>query len=159
LKLLVPIDGSDESEKALNYAVKLQQQLLPGIEKKIIVITVVPHFHIPSNIERLGKMQNSEIISISERIEELNDSIRLSWVEELNSIKRKYEPYDLELSTEIISGSDSIYNAIISLSDRENVDIIVIGNIGLGSTSKNKSLGSISRNISELAHCNVLIIR
>ena len=63
LKMLSPIDGSRQSEKALEYAVKLQQQLTmdndknndnKGTPKKeIIILSVIPHFHIPWGLKSL----------------------------------------------------------------------------------------------------------
>jgi len=39
------------------------------------------------------------------------------------------------------------------------VDIIVIGSVGLTGIKKLKALGSVSRKVSELSDCPVLIIR
>jgi nucleotide-binding universal stress UspA family protein len=56
LKLLVPIDGSKPSENALQYAVKLQQQFISGnSNKEIIILNVIPHFHIPLGFEKQMK--------------------------------------------------------------------------------------------------------
>jgi len=62
MKILVPIDGSDQSERALEYAVRLQQQLVVDNikdnnkntpKKEIIILNVVPHFHIPLGLKSL----------------------------------------------------------------------------------------------------------
>jgi len=49
---VVPIDGSKASENALEYTIKLQQNLLPSANKEIIILNVLPHFHVPSGFER-----------------------------------------------------------------------------------------------------------
>ena len=72
--------------------------------------------------------------------------------------QKKFETQDIKIKTEIIDGSSSIADNIISFADKENANIIVIGNIGLGGISKIKTLGSISRNVSEKANCPVLIV-
>jgi nucleotide-binding universal stress UspA family protein len=41
----------------------------------------------------------------------------------------------------------------------ENVDLIVMGNVGLSRFSKLKALGSVSRNVSERAKCPVMLVR
>ena len=53
---------------------------------------------------------------------------------------------------------DSISNKILELADKEKVDLIVIGNVGLSGISKLKTLGSVSRAISERALCPVMIV-
>ena len=51
-----------------------------------------------------------------------------------------------------------ISEKIVEFAEKENVDLIVIGNIGLSGLSKVKALGSVSRSVSESASCPVLIV-
>jgi len=159
LKLLVPIDGSKTSENALEYAIRLQQNLLPSADKEIIILNVLPHFHVPLGFERSMKsLKTGKDISLTDFIQEMNEAIKKEWMDKLSDIKKKYEIPDIKIKTEIIGGSSSIADNIISFADKENANIIVIGNIGLGGISKIKTLGSISRNVSEKANCPVLIV-
>jgi nucleotide-binding universal stress UspA family protein len=159
LKLLVPIDGSKASENALEYAIRLQQNLLPSSDKEIIILNVLPHFHVPLGFERSMKsLKTGKDISLTDFIQEMNEAIKKEWMDKLSDIKKKYEIPDIKIKTEIIGGSSSIADNIISFADKENANIIVIGNIGLGGISKIKTLGSISRNVSEKANCPVLIV-
>jgi nucleotide-binding universal stress UspA family protein len=48
---------------------------------------------------------------------------------------------------------------IMEMATEENVDLIVIGTIGLKGVSKIKALGSVARNVSERAKCPVLLVR
>jgi nucleotide-binding universal stress UspA family protein len=73
-------------------------------------------------------------------------------------ISKKYETPDIKIKTEIIGGSRSIADNIISFADKENANIIVIGNIDLDGISKIKTLGSVSRKVSETSKCPVLIM-
>ena len=159
MKLLVPIDGSKASEIALEYAIKLQQKFLPSANKEIIILNVLPHFHIPLGFERpMKSLKTGKNIPLTDFIQEMNNAIKKEWVDKLSDIKKKYETPDIKIKTEIIEGSHSISDNIISFADKENANIIVIGNIGLGGISKIKTLGSISRNVSEKANCPVLIV-
>ena len=159
MKLLVPIDGSKASENALEYAIRLQQNLLPSSDKEIIILNVLPHFHVPLGFERSMKsLKTGKDISLTDFIQEMNEAIKKEWMDKLSDIKKKYEIPDIKIKTEIIGGSSSIADNIISFADKENANIIVIGNIGLGGISKIKTLGSISRNVSEKANCPVLIV-
>ena len=160
MRLLVPIDGSKASENALEYAVKLQQQLLSDGNKEIIILNVIPHFHVPLGFERpMKSLKSGEIVSLSNYIKEMNEAIKLEWLEKLANIKTKYETTDIKIRTEIIEGSSSIAESIINLADKENVNFIVVGNIGLGGTYEEKTLGSIARRVSEKAKCPVLIVQ
>jgi nucleotide-binding universal stress UspA family protein len=159
LKLLVPIDGSKASENALEYAIKLQQNLLPNADKEIIILNVLPHIHVPLGFERpMKSLKTGETISLTDFIQEMNEAIKKEWIDKLSDIKKKYETSEIKIKTEIIGGIRSIADNIISFADKENANIIVIGNIGLGGISKIKTLGSISRNVSEKANCPVLIV-
>ncbi len=159
LKLLVPIDGSDKSEKALEYAIKLQQNLLPSADKEIIVVNVLPHFQVPLGFERpMRSLKTDIIISLTDFIREMNEALKKEWINHLSDIKKKYETSDIKIKTMIIGESGSVADNIISFADKENANIIVIGNIGLSGISKIKTLGSVSRKVSELSKCPVLII-
>jgi len=159
LKLLVPIDGSNASENALEYAIKLQQNLLPNADKEIIILNVLPHIHVPLGFERpMKSLKTGETISLTDFIQEMNEAIKKEWIDKLSDIKKKYETSEIKIKSLIIGGISSIADNIISFADKENANIIVIGNIGLGGISKIKTLGSISRNVSEKANCPVLIV-
>ena len=159
MKLLVPIDGSNASENALEYAIKLQQNLLPNADKEIIILNVLPHIHVPLGFERpMKSLKTGETISLTDFIQEMNEAIKKEWIDKLSDIKKKYETSEIKIKTLIIGGISSIADNIISFADKENANIIVIGNIGLGGISKIKTLGSISRNVSEKANCPVLIV-
>jgi nucleotide-binding universal stress UspA family protein len=62
----------------------------------------------------------------------------------------------LEIRTKLLTGH--ISNTIIDFAAKEKVDLIVIGNVGRSGISKIKTLGSVSRSVSEKAPCPVMII-
>jgi nucleotide-binding universal stress UspA family protein len=62
----------------------------------------------------------------------------------------------LEIRTKILTGH--ISNTIIDFAAKEKVNLIVIGNVGRSGISKIKTLGSLSRSLSEKAPCPVMII-
>lgn len=47
---------------------------------------------------------------------------------------------------------------ILAVAEEEDVDLIVISNIGLSGFSKLMAVGSVSRTVSEKAKCPVLIV-
>jgi len=62
----------------------------------------------------------------------------------------------LEIGTKLLTGH--ISNLIIDFAAKEKVDLIVIGHVGRSGMSKIRSLGSVSRSVSERAPCPVMII-
>jgi nucleotide-binding universal stress UspA family protein len=171
LKILAPIDGSSQSEKALEYAVNLQKQITVDNgksndnkstpKKEIIILSVIPHFHIPLGFEKpMKSVKTGKTISLTDYIQEMNDAIQLEWADRLSDIKKKYESPDMPIRTEILVGgsNSSIAENIIKFSNKENIDLTVIGNVGLGGLSKVKASGSVSRNVSEMSNCPVLIV-
>ncbi|WKT58655.1 universal stress protein [Candidatus Nitrosotenuis chungbukensis] len=57
----------------------------------------------------------------------------------------------------IVNGN--IAEEILKTAKQKLIDLIVIGSQGLHGISKIKTLGSVSRRVSELADCAVLIVR
>jgi nucleotide-binding universal stress UspA family protein len=60
------------------------------------------------------------------------------------------------VGTKVLIGYPS--DKILEYARDENVDLIIIGNVGLSGASKVKALGSVSRSISERAICPVIIV-
>jgi hypothetical protein len=91
LKLLVPIDGSKPSENVLEYAVKLHSSFISGnSNKEIIILNVIPHFHIPLGFEKQMKsLKTGGPISLTDFINEKNEAIKSEWVLKLSEIKQK----------------------------------------------------------------------
>jgi nucleotide-binding universal stress UspA family protein len=58
----------------------------------------------------------------------------------------------------IVLIGDSVSGKILELAEKDNVDLIIIGNVGLSGISKLKTLGSVSRAVSERSPCPVLIV-
>ena len=80
----------------------------------------------------------------------------------LSERKKKYESKinnTIMIKAEVIVGHGlSISDTIIKFADKEKIDLIAIGNVGLSGMSKLKALGSISRAIVERSICPVLVV-
>jgi nucleotide-binding universal stress UspA family protein len=118
---------------------------------------------LPTSIGLLeGPMKSpktGEIVSFSEYVKEIYEIIKKSAAKKLINMKNKYESSNVPIQTKVIAESaGSIVNNILNYADKEKVNLIIIGNIGLGGLSKFKALGSVSRSVSEKAKCPVLIV-
>jgi len=84
------------------------------------------------------------------------------WSKRLLELQSKYKKRsDLAITTKIMTGSHSsrfVAYSIVKFAEDESVELIVIGSVGTGGTSENKSLGSVTRNIAEISTNPVLIV-
>ena len=69
---------------------------------------------------------------------------------------KKIESDGFTLQSMVLYGNPA--EEILKFSESEKIDLIVMGNVGLGGLSKIKTLGSKSRNVLETSKCYVLIV-
>jgi len=136
-KILVAIDGSKNAYKALEYAIRLSIDY--GAE--LFLLTVVPDFEPKCDEESVYQKM------LTERAESYLDSAKEE-VEETNQ--------DIKFETEIVFGDPA--EKIITIADKKQVDLIVLGSRGLSGVSR-WVLGSVSDRVSDYAHCTVLIVK
>ena len=135
-RILVPVDGSEESEKATVQAVRLAK-LEPG---KLIFMYVV-------NIQQAA-------ISVH-LCQEIIDSLTEEGNRILGEIKEGL-PEGLECETVLDVGIP--YEKIVDYAKDNATDLIVMGSRGL-SLVEGILMGSVSRNVLEQAPCSVLIAK
>jgi nucleotide-binding universal stress UspA family protein len=165
-KILVPVDGSEPSNFALEHAINLSKQCKGNHNTSssnidVIILYVIPEM--PTSIGLLeGPMRSpktGELISFSEYVKEMYALIKLNSEKKLTNLKNKYEYLGINMQTKVIADAKgSIVDNIMKHAEDEKVDLIVIGNIGLGGFSKFRALGSVSRSLTEKAICPILII-
>jgi len=136
-KILVAIDGSKNAYKALEYAIRLSMDY--GAE--LLLLTVVPDFEPKCDEESayqrmLTERAKSYLDSAKEEVEETNQGIKFK--------------------TERVFGDPA--EKIITIADKKQVDLIVLGSRGLSGVSR-WVLGSVSDRVSDYAHCTVLIVK
>lgn len=170
MKILVPVDGSKQSEQALEYAVKTFSSLgtkydddhmnnTMNSKTGLMRLHVLPQFTVPLGFERpMRSLKTGEVVSFSEYINEMNDSLIHQWENKLSDYRKKCESKYESVQTRLITQTGSIAGTIIDVAEKEKINLIVVGNIGLGGISKLKTLGSVSRSVSEMAKCPVLIV-
>lgn len=156
-KILVPYDGSKPSENALNTAVDFAESI--GSNLEIILLTVIPEIPVPPMIleGRFRSTKTGQEASLYEIIKELHQDFKSTELQKLNEIKGKMRSSNFEIRTRAVVGYPQ--DVIVETAKDENVDLIIIGNIGLSGIKKIKTLGSVSRSVSERAHCPVMIVR
>ena len=127
-KILVPIDGSENSMRALNHGLFLSSNL--KIKLTIIFVIEVPPFvYVQSQ-----KVVNSVMASLEKEAKDVLEEGR-------NQAKR----YDVEPEILFLEGTN-IASIIIEHGEKNNFDLIVMGSKGKGKL-KTSLLGSVSNKV------------
>jgi nucleotide-binding universal stress UspA family protein len=140
-KILVAVDGSKPSLKALKHAVELAKKH----KSEIRVISVVEELKLPFGAEyRLWAIESHQEL-IRNSIECLNEEL---------SIIREKEP-GIVIDAEIIEGNPA--DKIISFSEAENVDLIVMGKKGTG-VFEGLVMGSVTQKVINKSRITVIVV-
>ena len=148
--ILVPHDGTEMSEKALNKAVEFARAL----EAKIILLHIVDDRIVPpsdtigfvSDEQPLLENAKTQLIRILKQGAELMLRDRISKVKQMG------------IDIRFMMGVGSPAEEIVIISESERVDLIIMGSRRLNEIFKNVALGSVARRVSEIAKCPVMII-
>jgi nucleotide-binding universal stress UspA family protein len=148
-RILVPTDGSSFARKALLHAIKIAKKF----GSKVYVITAVDTADFPPGmlLALLNKDKRLEE-SIAEFMAAAKTQVRRDLLAEVAICKSK----GVDANYDIISGKP--VEMILKFARGKKVDLIVIGSQGLHGMNKLKVLGSVSRKVSELAPCAVMIV-
>lgn len=138
-RILVPVDGSDNSYRALDAALLLSEKL--GAKATAIhVMEELPVSYIVS--EKLLR----EIVDAYKR----ENQLTLSKCSEIATKK------GLTIKTKLLQGNPG--STILDFCEKEKYDIIIMGSRGMGKF-KELVLGSVSSKVLHHSSCPVLIIR
>ena len=132
-RILVAVDGSENSKRAGDYAIKLGLEL----HSDVLALHVVPTGKIfpEENLEKGTKHDYAYLDRIAEQ------SISAG----------------VDLQIEIIRAQSSVVNEIVDHADKKNIDVIVIG---IRSVSEFRfMLGSTASGVVVNAPCPVLVVK
>ncbi len=139
-KILIPIDGSDNSLRALSHGLFLCSKLKSKLTI-LYVIEVPPFVYIQSQ-----KLVNSVLITLEKEAKDI-----------LEAGKIQAKKYDIEAETIFLEGSN-IGSIIMDYSEKNNYDFIIIGSRGKGNF-KHALLGGVSHRVLHHSKNPVLIIK
>lgn len=140
-RILIPIDGSKASEKSIQAARDLGEKF----QSDLIVLTVIPEVSIfeqyPSNFPYSMEVSKAN----QERAEFI-----------LEDVEKSLKDYPYGLETLYTTGSAS--QEIEEVALEKEVDLIVMGNRGLGAFSRTL-LGSVSSKVLNQSKVSVLVVK
>ena len=143
--VLVPVDGSEFSMRALEYAV----QIVKKFNSKLIALHIVP-----SSI-RYDFLLNKKDYEMNSPF---NQVLQFAYMEAQKWFEEVREKIDVKFITDVVIAEESIVKEIIEYSEREKIDLIVIGTQGRTGFKK-LFLGSVASGVLNFAHCPVLVVR
>jgi nucleotide-binding universal stress UspA family protein len=149
-KILVPLDGSKYSRNALGQAIDIAKKF----GAQIYLITAVDTSDFPPGM-LLALLKKDKVLeeSIREYISAVKSQVRKELLAEVGVCKAKGVT---EAYYDIISGSP--VDVILKFMRGRKIDLIIMGSQGRHGLSKVMTLGSVSRRVTELATCPVMIV-
>jgi len=145
-RMLVALDGSEQSRKALDHAVAIAEKF----SSELTLLTVVPRVMIPFFNDG-GFASTVDVVQYQER----NKDIYQNVLTEAEARVRSEHP-DLSVSTMLREGRPSA--AIVDVAEKEGHDLIVMGSRGIRGIL-GWILGSTSRGVVDSCTKPVLIIK
>lgn len=146
MKVLIAIDGSKQSETAVEMSAKFVKSAT-----KIKVISVV---------ERVYGIGAESFAIPNEYYAEVEANGKKAAEQQVSNAKEKltklFEDENLEILTEVFLGNPS--QAIVEEAENWNADLIVVGSHGYGFWQRTL-LGSVSDAVIHHAPCSVLVVR
>ena len=138
-KILVPIDGSDASERAFSYAVAFAKKTAA----ELILLYVVDADVLMYPVYRVS-LAETDTASVTKK------------GEDILALYAQDAPEDVKVRRMVTIGVPG--SSIIRTAEAEGVDLIVMGSRGLG-VVKGVLLGSVSQYIVEQSKCPVLVVK
>jgi nucleotide-binding universal stress UspA family protein len=150
-RILVPYDGSKFSKRAVNEAIRIAR----NGGGTIYLCTVVTVGNVVPPGALMGLLRSATKGELRQR---LLKSAKAEAEKMLSAQIKRCEKEGVTAQYDIVANED-IAHDILGIAKKRRADLIVIGSQGLHGISKIKSLGSVSRKVSEFASCPVLIVR
>ena len=153
-KILVAMDGSENSQKAAQAALELAEKLKTEL--------VVLHAIIPPTSYYQTTIASPTGMSLpapsQHEIDAYYSYARKVATGIVGEVESKAKRQGIHIKTQITEAVSSVVETILNHAAKENVDLIVVGTRGLGGFKK-LLLGSVSSGIVSHAQCPVLVVR
>ncbi|MDA8413664.1 MAG: universal stress protein [Desulfobacteraceae bacterium] len=144
-KILVAIDGSPQSDKAAEEAVRMASSSQSQFKSRVYAMLVLPNAPTSTYTDFVPTAPLTE----SKKWDDLRQ--RIFYVIEKCAMENDVP---LEMIVEYGEPADKL----IEFAKREQVDVIVIGSSGKGFIQR-RIKGSVSHRVASDAHCSVYIVR
>jgi len=150
MKVLVPVDGSDNSMRAVNYALGLAKKN-PDTKFTLLAVATIRMDELLVNLAELQR-HNSELVNFTDlqkQFEEAPKSV-------LEHVKALFEESGIQVETAMLMGDPA--NRIIQYITDNGFENIIIGSRGMG-VLKSAILGSVAYKVLAKTNIPVTIIK
>jgi len=144
-KIVVAIDGSPQSDKAAEEAIRLASASGTRFKSKVYAILVLPGSRTPSFTDFFPAPPATELPGWEEKRK------RIFYV-----VEKAASEGGIPIENVVVYGDAS--EEILAFAEDQDVDVIVIGSSGAG-RMKRALLGSVSTKVAMHARCSVYIVR
>ena len=147
-KILVPIDGSVHSDRALSYALDLAEKYsaeikLLSVAQPVVAMGVV--------VLTQPMMSPASTTIYVKEIEAAHDKM----LAEASKKVKEAKP-EIKITKQLVNGRPA--DMIVEIANKENFDLIVMGSRGAGGI-KEFFLGSVSDRVADEARCPILLVK
>ena len=145
-KILLPLDGSDQAFKALDFASDLAEKYGAAL----LVLYVVTKHELPESVRQFAQVEHIEG--------------PLNWIyDEVVAKNVLVEAQDRAQRKGVTSIETLIYDGnpaklIVEVAGSKNADLIVMGTRGL-SDIKGLFMGSVAHKVNQMASCTVVTVK
>ena len=144
-KILVAIDGSPQSDKAAEEAIRLAAASGKRFKSTVYAVMVLPSMRAPSFTDFFPSPPATELPDWEQKRQ------RVFYV-----VEKAAGEAEIALESMVVYGDAA--EEILSLAEEEECDVIVIGSSGKG-RMKRTLMGSVSTKVALHARCSVYIVR
>ena len=151
-KILITVDGSEQSMDAADYAIAMAKKEDNDNKTQMIALHVL--------FSQTGYAYSTNMFGLAtpSSINAILEDAKLEAQQWFDKIKEKISENDIQLKTEVVVSPTSVVGAIVDYAEHENVDLIVIGSRGR-SGFKKLLLGSTASGVVTYATCPVLVVK
>jgi nucleotide-binding universal stress UspA family protein len=153
-KILVAIDGSEHSMKAVNLALEMSEKELTNKTEDddggLTALTVL-------DVSKPRRFLSSFIAAPTYGLRELDEE-RNAAKQWMDAVRKKAEDKKIPFRSEIIEGLLSAEATIVDYAESHEIDLIVVGTRGRTGFSK-VLLGSVASRVVEYAPCSVIVVK
>ena len=146
---MIPLDDSESAIKAAEYTLLISK----GVDTELIAIHVVRSED--AMIATNSLIENLDTITTEDSIVQSVEKDAEKW---FSTIREKSSANGIRLKTGLVVSSIEVEDAIVNYADRENVDLIVIGEEGK-SGFKERLHGSTASHIAAQTKRPILIVK
>ena len=146
-KIVVAIDGSEDSMKAAEYAISIAKLYNAELIAITVLTSDIGYIYSSPGVE-------SPPLTVKEIVLLAGDEAK-KWFDE---IKEKANKKGIQLKTESIVAKKSLLNTILEYVEEHNINLVVVGTRGRSGIKK-MLLGSIASGLVTYSPCPVLVIK